>query len=98
MDPEGLPMSELKTQFITINPSDIYNILKRKGLNRRLYRLFYGQEHSDSPVVTESYLREAEKKKETHIESFCSFYLFCQDTFYVGTWTAPQPLDTFLKK
>jgi len=42
MDPEGLPMSELKTQFITINPSDIYNILKRKGLNRRLYRLFYG--------------------------------------------------------
>jgi transposase InsO family protein len=36
-------------------------------------------------VITESYLREVEKKKETHIESFCSGYLFCQDTFYVGT-------------
>ena len=25
------------------------------------------------------------KKKETHIESFYPGYLFCQDTFYVGT-------------
>ena len=43
------------------------------------------REHSDNPVVTERYLREVEKRKETHIESFYPGYLLCQDTFYVGT-------------
>ena len=77
--------NELKAQGIIISETGVYNVLKRKGLNRRLSRLFYAQEHSDNPVITERYLREVEKKKETHIESFYPGYLFCQDTFYVGT-------------
>lgn len=77
--------NELKIQGITISETGIYNVLKRKGLNHRLDRLFYAQEHSDNPVVTERYLREVEKRKETHIESFYPGYLLCQDTFYVGT-------------
>ena len=63
----------------------IYNVLCRKQLNRRLDRLFYAQEKSDNPVVTERYLREVEKRKENHIHAYYSGYLFCQDTFYVGT-------------
>jgi len=77
--------NELKTQGIIISETGIYNVLVRKGLNHRLDRLFYAQEHSDNPVITERYQRELEKKKEAHIESFCPGYLFCQDTFYVGT-------------
>ena len=77
--------NELKAQGITISETGVYNVLKRKGLNHRIDRLFYAQEHSDNPVITESYLREKEKKKETHIKAFYPGYLFCQDTFYVGT-------------
>jgi len=77
--------NELKAQGVTISETGVYNVLKRKGLNHRIDRLFYVQEHSDNPVITESYLREKEKKKETHIKAFYPGYLFCQDTFYVGT-------------
>ena len=77
--------NELKTQGIIISETGIYHVLKRKGLNHRLDRLFYAQEHSDNPAITGRYLREVEKKKETHIEAFYPGYLFCQDTFYVGT-------------
>jgi len=77
--------NELKAQGIIISETGIYHVLKRKGLNHRLDRLFYAQENSDNPVITESYLREKEKKEETHIQAFYPGYLFCQDTFYVGT-------------
>jgi len=77
--------NELKAQGITISETGIYNVLRRGGLNHRLDRLFYAQEHSDNPVITEHYLREVEKKKETHIMAYYPGYLFCQDTFYVGT-------------
>jgi len=77
--------NELKAQGIIISETGIYHVLVRKGLNHRLDRLFYAQEHSDNPAITERYLREVEKKKETHIEAFYPGYLFCQDTFYVGT-------------
>ena len=77
--------NELKAQGITISETGVYHVLKRRGLNHRLDRLFYAQEHSDNPVITERYLREIEKKEETHIEAFYPGYLFCQDTFYVGT-------------
>ena len=77
--------NELKAQSITISETGVYKVLRRRGLNKRLDRLFYAQEHSDNPIITERYLREIEKKKETHIESFYPGYLFCQDTFYVGT-------------
>ena len=77
--------NELKAQGISISETGVYNVLKRKGLNHRLDRLFYAQEHSDNPVVTERYLKEIEKKKETHIEAFYPGYLIWEDTFYVGT-------------
>ena len=57
----------------------------RKQLNHRLDRLFYTQEQSDNPVVTERYLREVAKRKPAHINAYYPGYLFCQDTFYVGT-------------
>jgi len=81
----GRIANELAIGGLIISPSGIYNVLKRKGLNHRLVRLFYAQEHSDNPVITERYLREVEKRKETHIMAYYPGYLFCQDTFYVGT-------------
>jgi len=36
-------------------------------------------------VVTERYLREVAKRKAAHINADYPGYLFCQDTFYVGT-------------
>ena len=76
---------ELKEQGITISETGVYNVLRRNELNHRLDRLFYSQEHSDNPIITERYLREVEKKKETHIQVFHPGDLFCQDSFYVGT-------------
>jgi transposase InsO family protein len=43
------------------------------------------KEQSDNPVVTERYLREIEKRQRMHISAYYPGYLFCQDTFYVGT-------------
>ncbi len=78
--------NELKAQGITISETGIYNVLRRGGLNHRLDRLFYAQEHSLSPpIITERYLREVEKKEEAHIKAYYPGYLLCQDTFYVGT-------------
>ena len=36
-------------------------------------------------VQSKHYLREVAKKKEAHIMAYYPGYLFCQDTFYVGT-------------
>ena len=77
--------NELKAQGITISETGIYNVLRRGGLNHRLDRLFYAQEHSNNPIITERYLKEVEKRKEPHIEAYYPGYLLCQDTFYVGT-------------
>jgi len=76
---------ELRFRGIIISETGVYHVLRRNGLNHRLDRLFYAQEHSDNPVITERYLREVEKREEAHIEAFYPGYLFCQDTFYVGT-------------
>jgi len=76
---------ELKIQGITISDTGIYHVLRRKGLNHHLDRLFYVQKHSDNLLLTERYLREIAKKKEAHIKTYYPEYLFCQDTFYVGT-------------
>ena len=77
--------NELRQQDITISETGIYHVLCRKQLNHRLNRLFYAQEKSDNPVVTERYLREVAKRKPAHINAYYPGYLFCQDTFYVGT-------------
>jgi len=63
--------NELKQQGITISDTGIYKVLKRKNLNHRLFRLFYAQEKSNNPIVTERYLREVAKKTGTY-----SFLLF----------------------
>lgn len=73
--------NELKTQGILISKTGVYNVLRRGGLNRRLNWLFYAQENPDNPVITERYLREVEKKKETYIDAFYLGGLFGQDTF-----------------
>jgi hypothetical protein len=75
----------LEAQGITISETGIYNVLRRCGLNHRLDRLFYAQEHSNNPIITERYLREVEKKEEVHIKAYYPGYLLCQDTSYVGT-------------
>jgi len=77
--------NELKQQGTTISDTGIYHVLCRKGLNHRLDRLFYAQEKSHHPVVTERYLREIIKRQRIHIDAHYSGYLFCQDTCYVGT-------------
>ena len=77
--------NELKQQGMVISDTGIYKVLCRKQLNHRLDRLFYAQEQSDNPVVTERYLREIVKRQRMHIHAHYPGYLFCQDTFYVGT-------------
>lgn len=77
--------NELRQQKMTISETGIYHVLCRKQLNHRLDRLFYAQEKSNNPIVTERYLREVEKRKPAHIRAYYPGYLFCQDTFYVGT-------------
>jgi hypothetical protein len=77
--------NELRQQDITISEAGVYNVLRRRKLNHRLDRLFYAQEKSDNPVITERYIREKAKGKENHIHSYYPGYLFCQDTFYVAT-------------
>lgn len=54
---------ELRIQGINISETGVYHVLKRRGLNRRLDRLFYAQEHWDNPIITERYLRELEKQE-----------------------------------
>ena len=73
--------NELRQQDVAISETGIYNVLCQKQLNYRLNRLFYTQEKSDNPVVTERYLREVEKRKENHIHAYYSGYLFYQNTF-----------------
>ena len=70
---------------MTISDTCVYKFLKRKSLNQRLDRLFYAQEKSDNPVITERYLREITKRQKVHISAYYPGYLFCQDTLYVGT-------------
>jgi len=77
--------NELRQQSIIISEAGVYNFLRRRQLNLRLDRLFYAQEKSDNPVVTERYIREVAKKKPAHIKAYYPGYLFCQDTFYIGT-------------
>jgi transposase InsO family protein len=77
--------NELRQQNIAISDTGVYKVLRRKSLNRRLDRLFYAQEKSDNPVITERYLREITKGQRVHIGAYYPGYLFCQDTFYVGT-------------
>jgi hypothetical protein len=76
--------NELKAQGTLISETGIYHVLRRRGLNKRLDRLFYTQEHSDNPVITERYLREKAKKEETYIGAFHPGDHIFQDTFYVG--------------
>ena len=77
--------NELRQQKMTISETGIYHVLCRKQLNHRLDRLFYAQEKSNNPIVTERYLREIKKRQKVHIHAHYPGYLFCQDTFYVGT-------------
>ena len=77
--------NELSQQGNKISETGVYNVLRRRQLNLRLDRLFYAQDKSDNPVITERYLREVAKRKEKHIHAYYPGYLFCQDTFYVGT-------------
>ena len=77
--------NELKQQEIIISDTGVYKVLRRKSLNHRLDRLFYAQEKSNNPVITERYIREIEKRQKVHISAHYPGYLFCQDTFYVGT-------------
>ncbi|MDD5014493.1 MAG: helix-turn-helix domain-containing protein, partial [Atribacterota bacterium] len=67
--------NELRQQG-NISETGIYHVLCRKQLNHRLDRLFYAQEKSDNPVITERYLREVEKRKEHHIKAYYPGYLF----------------------
>ena len=71
--------NELKIQGIKISETGVYHVLRRKELNHRLSWLFYSQEHSDNPVITERYLREVEKKKENHTQAYYPGYHICQD-------------------
>ncbi len=43
-----------------------YSVLQHAYKNKNI---------SDNPVITEMYLREVEKKKETHIQAFYPGYL-----------------------
>ena len=77
--------NELRQQKVIVSETGIYHFLCRKSLNHRLDRLFYAQKKSNNPIATERYLREVAKRNPAHINAYYPGYLFCQDTFYVGT-------------
>ena len=66
--------NELKQQGMKISDTGVYQVLYRKQLNHRLDRLFYTQEKSDNLVITERYLREVGKRKESHIKAYYPGY------------------------
>ncbi|MEW6189033.1 MAG: integrase core domain-containing protein, partial [Actinomycetota bacterium] len=81
----------------------IYNVLKRNGLNRRLNRLLFAEEHGNG-IFTELLQRELEKRKENHVETHYPGELLSMDVKLVGRikgigkiyhrwrWTAIPPL------
>ena len=62
--------NELKAQGITISETGIYNVLRRCGLNHRLDRLFYAQEHSDNPIICPESKGIVERFNRTLLEEF----------------------------
>ena len=45
--------NELRQQEIKISETGAYNLLRRRKLNHQLDSLFYAQERSGNPVITE---------------------------------------------
>jgi transposase InsO family protein len=80
--------AQLRLQGETVCATSVYNLWRKKGLNRRTARWLWATQQDPGMVLTEQQLKDLEKLnpclKERHVESPHPGYLLCQDTFYVG--------------
>jgi transposase len=63
---------ELKSTGIFVRHSGIYNVLKRKGLNRAKNRLEWVRKLSGEIVTRDERVRDKEKSKTNHIQAWLS--------------------------
>jgi len=68
---------------ISYTGGGIYQLLKRKGLNRRLERLLYAEEQGNG-IFTDLLAATLEKRKEHHVETSTSGELVSMDAKLVG--------------
>lgn len=71
------------TGRISYTGGGIYQLLKRKGLNRRLERLLYAEEQGNG-IFTDLLAVALEKRKEHHVETHYSGELVSMDAKLVG--------------
>ncbi|MFH1733445.1 MAG: helix-turn-helix domain-containing protein [bacterium] len=82
--------AQLRLEGISIDPTTIRNIWKRRGMTQRHQRWLWAEkQHADQAItLTEDQIKELEKLnpclKERHIESPRPGFLLSQDTFFVG--------------
>ena len=76
--------AELKSTGIFVGHSGIYNVLKRKRLNRAKNRLEWVRKLSGEIVTRDEMARDKEKSKTNHIQVSYPGQLVSQDTFYIG--------------
>jgi hypothetical protein len=86
----GRIAAQARLQGIQVCATTVYEIWKRRHLNRRFQRWLWVEQHArkEGLTLTEEQIQELEKLnpclKERHVESARPGYLLCQDTFYVG--------------
>lgn len=76
---------EFRKQGISINPTSVWRILKRYGLNQRFKRLVYIEQlrHQDQ-VVTERALQSIKRQFNTVRHGLWPGHIVALDSFYVG--------------
>jgi transposase InsO family protein len=80
--------AQLHLQGVRVCTTTVYNLWRKKGLNRRTARWLWATQQDPDMVLSEQQLKDLEKLnpclKERHVESPRPGYLLCQDTFYMG--------------
>jgi len=75
---------ELKSTGIFVGHTGIYNVLKKRGLNKARSRLEWVRKLSGEVVTQDEITRDKEKAKNNHIEANYPGQLIGEDTFYIG--------------
>ena len=75
---------ELKESGIFVGHTGIYNVLKKRGLNRAGSRLEWVRRLSGEVVTQDEIIRDKEKAKTNHVQANYPGQLVGEDTFYIG--------------
>ena len=75
---------ELKSAGIFVGHTGIYNVLKKRGLNRAGSRLEWVRKLSGEIVTQDEITRDKVKAKTNHVQANYPGQLVGEDTFYIG--------------